>query len=334
MILLHYYWLRSIGTLSCLVFFVLSCGAEDDDIVVISNTVRCCDGRAMVRIHHSPNNSTAAVCRQNIVILGVGTAMSTGSYDRLSQSMVLASTNNDLVVVVLDPTPYDPVKLSQRAYANAVHWLITMKEMESLIDDDITLCDDMTLIVGGHSAGGATALNAITNGLLSTVPIAGYIGLDPYFVPTTPNEKLPVPSLLWGFGQTTCRVNVDHAAQAAYDVAPGGLRVLYRLESSSTQYYYSHCCFTDSGCLWVCSCQIDNRNLLHDIGLSVHQFITALQQRRGNQSTQRFDRADFSAAQFWLDPSDVIVFMDDDAFSSSSLVKENPPLTPAMALLL
>jgi hypothetical protein len=351
MILRQYDWRRFISAsiLGFVYVFVLSCcGAEqkhhrnieiildDDEIVVLSKTVRCCDNRAMVRIHHSLNNSTAAVCRKNIVLLGVGTAMSTGQYDRLSHAMVRASSNtsttdeNSLVVVVLDPTPYDPVKLSQRAYANAVHQLITMKELERLMtDDDVQFCDDLTLIVGGHSAGGATALNAITNDMF-TVPMAGFIGLDPYFVPTTPrNGKLPVPSLLWGFVQTTCRVNVDHAAQAAYDLSTDGLRVMYRLESSSTTQQYSHCCFTDSGCLWVCPCQIDNRNLLHDIGLAVHQFITALQ-RRSSNSTQRFGRADFPTAQFWLDPSDVTIFMDDNASSSLSLVEEKPSVTPAI----
>jgi hypothetical protein len=251
-----------------------------------------------------------------------GTAMSTNDYDQFSHALVTASTH-DLLAIVLDPSPHDPVKVSESAYSFAVNRLPA--ELESLID--VKLCDNVTLIVGGHSAGGASAIDALKADMFA-VPIAGYIGLDPYFVQTPDGNgaSIKVPSLLWGFVKTTCGVNIAHSANAAYLSSSDGFRVFYRLSSK-----FSHCCFTDAGCLWVCTCSQDNQNLLHDIGVSVDQFINSLQRK------SRFSRSGFPTDQFWLDPSNITIFVDDTLLrfprlrsttNYTNVVQSSAPLNP------
>lgn len=255
---------------------------------VITTTIRC--RGAIARIHHKDDSRIE--CRSNIAILAVGTAMKTQDYDLLAQAIVKTSSDN-AVVVILDFNPYDPLKLSPAAYARAVDALV-----EEKLETVLPLCNDsLNIFVGGHSAGGSSALEALVQDMFQTT-IAGYVGLDPYLV-RTDGDLILIPAIHWGFESTTCRVSVENAAKAAYERSKEGFRVFYRLSEP-----YSHCCFTNAGCMWVCSCAKQSDHLLHDIGISFDQFVSATLER------SRFQRNRFSTRQFKLQSSEFTLLMD------------------------
>jgi len=168
----------------------------------------------------------------DVVLMGVGTAMSVEDYnkistvivERLSQSQSPAT--GGIVFIVSDHNPGRIVKTSFTQYATLYN------EVQHQLHDLIPVCGNnnttttRNFYIGGHSASGQAALVAATRqNELNEVP-DGFIGWDPYDISdktilmdedsNTPNVPFPFPTLDWGFTKTTCFVPIEKAAAGAY----------------------------------------------------------------------------------------------------------------------
>ena len=168
---------------------------------------------------------------------------------------------------------------------------------------------------GGHSASGAAAFYGSK---LFDFPVAGFIGLDPF--PIQRREPLLIPALFWGFSVTTCGVSVQRAALAAYNQSMSGQRVMYQLQNShrkkvpsnESSCHYSHCAFTDTGCLVICplQCSTDSANdLRQDVAISLRLFLNVTNSSRLRHS---FSRRGFADSDFHLDPRESILMIDQE----------------------
>lgn len=121
-----------------------------------------------------------------------------------------------------------------------------------------------------------------------------------------PSPPLPIPSVYWGFQETTCSVSIEHAAWAAYNQTQAHRRAMYQLQASSN---FSHCCFADHGCMpHICSCTVANTAamVLHrDVGRSVQALLRHIQSGRHD-----FVPGQFQGSNFELDPISYKIFLD------------------------
>ena len=184
-----------------------------------------------------------------LLLLGVGTFMSVSDYDNLSRALTY---DQNLVVAVIDHNVQNLEKTSSTKFASLVHEIIF--QISSLIP--ICTRGQAKLLIGGHSASGEAAMNAWHEGLLSALPreTIGFIGLDPYEISnkTMPdNIIMSLPGLYWGFTTTTCLVEVQKAARAAYNKTVKDARVLYVIHNEKHDSQTSHCVFTDKGCGFI-----------------------------------------------------------------------------------
>ena len=218
-----------------------------------------------VRAHYPDNSSSSC----DAVLLGVGTAMSISSYDRLSSEL----TGRGYVTVILDHNPGNIVKTSDVKYAslandvkaNLLNWVSSSN------------CNSIEhWIMGGHSAGGQAAQNALANdGELADA----IFSIDPYNVSNA--GQVNIPAMYWGFDVTTCFVNKNDAAKAAY-YGSQNLRAFYRVKKKyswgpcgySPKYF--HCSFCDSHCPACTNCQKTPEHFFTDVANSVDKFISAV----------------------------------------------------------
>ena len=110
--------------------------------------------------------------------------------------------------------------------------------------------------------------------------------------------------------RTTPVIHAGGAAKAAYNRALPQFRVLFVLQENTT---FSHCCFTDHGCMQVCPCEADDNNdstsrdLHASVGTSIRWFLQAL------HSKEPFSQHQFPAARLpRLSPQQVKVILDDN----------------------
>ena len=202
-------------------------------------------------------------------IIGVGTSMSRSDYDNMANQM---ANTYGYVVVIMDHNPgnmvkTDPVKYRNCALeikANLLSWLAG------------TGCTSIShWILGGHSAGGQAAHNAIS----SDPNLADAIfSIDPYNIEGA--GHVDGPALYWGFNVTTCFVEKSDAAEAAYYYTDGP-RVFYRVKKVyswgpcgySPKFF--HCSFCDGHCPACTNCMLTPSYFFVDIANSVNKFITA-----------------------------------------------------------
>jgi len=244
----------------------------------------------------------------DVLVIGVGTAMSASDYDKLAQHIVSTS----LMVIILDHNPGHMVKTSATKYVNAMvgirnqlhviipHCGFDNKESGSINSSNDDRVDTATataskFLIGGHSASGLAALKAAQEGMFnetSFVP-SGFVGLDPYEISKrTMDMNSPLhqfPTLNWGFTDTTCLVQVQKAALGAYHLSSSsssssgnGGRILYSIDNS--QNTMMHCVFTDSGCgvaaFTVCPTEERYDWVYEGVAESVHKFLSALKSER------------------------------------------------------
>jgi hypothetical protein len=171
-------------------------------------------------------------------IFAVGTAMTCSDYATISKDIVLKSPS---VVIILDPNPNVIVKLDGKKFADNANELV--KDIATYLPK-VNIGSIKNIAVGGHSAGGQAAITSVTQGLLTFTP-AAFFGLDPFEVKVK-EMKIPTKALLWGFEKTTCAVDVNKAAKAAYEISPEDARVFYQVKNPDGQ--ITHCIFTDDGC--------------------------------------------------------------------------------------
>jgi hypothetical protein len=102
---------------------------------------------------------------------------------------------------------------------------------------------------------------------------AGFMGIDPFPVPKSP---IAFPTIDWGFEQSSCWVDKDHAAKRAYEVGDPDARVFYKIRNPNKD-QISHCSFTDKGCPL---CKIDEAQsqlIRIMIGETSKKFVAALE---------------------------------------------------------
>ncbi|MEZ4293634.1 MAG: hypothetical protein R3B70_01565 [Polyangiaceae bacterium] len=219
-----------------------------------------------VRVHYGPGSPVHC----EAVVLGVGTAMSPSGYDELSYRLV----DHGYVVVIMDHNPGNMVKTDAAKYA-ALAGHVKAHLLEWIPGSSCTSIAHW--ILGGHSAGGQAAQGAISKNPNLADAIAS---LDPY--DATAAGTVQVPAMYWGFETTTCFVDKNKAAKAAYDRSLGSHRALYRVKkqyswgSCGWAPTYFHCSFADEDCLGCTDCTATPPSYYDDVATSIHKFIQAL----------------------------------------------------------
>ncbi len=212
-------------------------------------------------------NPTAASC--DAIVIAVGTAMSRSDYDTLAKTLI----DYGYIVVIMDHNPGNMVKTDATKYRNCV--LDIQANILGWLSS--TNCDEIVLwIVGGHSAGGQAAQNAVAadSNLADAV-----FSIDPYDCSNT--GTVTVPALYWGFDMTTCFVEEDKAAKAAY-YGSSGPRALQRVDTYLIWCWcpgiapkFFHCSFCDYHCPGCTNCAFTPQYFFDDVANSVDKFITA-----------------------------------------------------------
>lgn len=196
-----------------------------------------------------------------VILFVVGTAMSCTAYSDLAANCV---SGQSTVFVAVDNNPGNIVKLSGEKTAEAFNDIaanITERSGD-------TVSSSATIFVGGHSAGGFSAIVAMqeNGGDLSFKP-AGYMGCDQLGrVAGVPSLKIECPTFAMGFTIQTCGITLDQAGLAAYNITSNSNRVMMQivnLKNFGNQ--ITHCIFTSGGCTSACPA--------HDAGAWVREVI-------------------------------------------------------------
>jgi hypothetical protein len=217
-----------------------------------------------IRIHYP--DSTPASCEA--ILIGVGTSQSRDDYDYLSEEL----NEYGYIVVIVDHNPGDMVKTDATKFrncalevkANLVNWMSG------------TNCTHIAhWIMGGHSASGQAAQNAVSGNATLADAI---FSIDPYDCSSTGNVN--VPALYWGFDVTTCFVDKNKAAKAAYYRSTGKrvfqkVKKVYKWGPCGYSPLYFHCSFCEGHCLACTNCMTTPDYFFLDVANSVKKFIDA-----------------------------------------------------------
>lgn len=217
-----------------------------------------------IRIHYDGNSPASC----DVIMLGVGTAMGANGYDKLSDQI----TNYGYIAVILDHNPGNLVKTDANKFRNLANEV--KANLLNWIPD--SGCNAVAhWIMGGHSAGGQAAQNAVarTPGLADAI-----FSIDPYNARDT--DPVNVPAMYWGFDVTTCFVNKNDAAKEAYNRSQDK-RAFYQVKRKyswgpcgySPKYF--HCSFCDGHCPACTNCMRTPQHFFDDVGLSVDKFVNA-----------------------------------------------------------
>ena len=245
----------------------------------------------------------------DVLVVGVGTAMSVEDYDKIAESIVTVTGTTSLVVIISDHNPGRIVKLSSTLYANLSNairdqlhsGLVPICNNNINIENNTVYGSNFSssidrqqqepqpqpqqgttnFLIGGHSASGQAALEAAQKELYDFVP-SGFVGLDPYDISEKTMDMespLQFPTLNWGFTNTTCFVQVEKAALGAFHLSSSDSgRVLYSIDNSQND--LTHCVFTDEGCgvsiVVVCPTEEKFEWVYESVAKSVHLFVNAL----------------------------------------------------------
>ena len=194
--------------------------------------------------------------------------MSRDSYDNLAAAM----SNYGYVVVIMDHQPGSMTKTDATKYKNCVVE-VQNNILGWLSGKGITSIAHW--ILGGHSAGGQAAQNAVSSNPWLAEAI---FSIDPYNCSNA--GSVSVPALYWGFNVTTCFVTKEDAAEAGY-YGSMGERAFYRAKKIyswgpcgySPKYY--HCSFADGSCPACTNCMYTPSTFYTDVAKSVNKFINA-----------------------------------------------------------
>jgi hypothetical protein len=230
-------------------------------------------------------DSTVSTFCDSVVMLGVGTGMTTEDYSLVSSAIVRGQPN--LIVLVTDHSPDWLVKSSEKDYVRVTN---AINDNLAII---LPLCSNTRshspkILVGGHSASGGTAWRCLHQ--LNFLP-HGFIGLDPFRIDPhdTSQDKRPrIPTINYGFTALTCGVSPDYAALASYEASGDWKRrILYRFDSSNVS-ALSHGSFTDHGCFGsICPAGYQADDVRSLVAKSVPIFLQSL-------STGNFTKSAFN----------------------------------------
>ena len=205
-----------------------------------------------------------------IFIFGVGTDMQSSNYMTISKEIVTRC--NAVLFIVLDHNPGNLIKLDGAKFASNANMIASnpSKYFPSVkVEGGGGVSTSIMFVIGGHSAGGSAAIDAMNDGQLLFTP-AGFLGLDPYGTSGFKGLHIPIPGLFWGFDKTTCFVKINKAAEACYDIAPVNARALYRVHNDDGN--IQHCIFADDGCL-ACPAKKVGYWIRGCVGSSVKTFV-------------------------------------------------------------
>ena len=217
-----------------------------------------------IRIHYPA--STPTYCEA--ILIGVGTSQARDDYDWLSEEL----TEYGYIVVIVDHNPGNMIKTDAVKFrncalevkANLVIWLSG------------TNCTGIAhWIMGGHSAGGQAAQNAVSGDANLADAV---FSIDPYNCSNT--GDVSVPALYWGFDVTTCFVDKNDAAKAAYYGSTGPrvfqkVKKVYKWGPCGYSPLYFHCSFCDDHCLACTNCKYTPDYFFIDVANSVKKFVDA-----------------------------------------------------------
>lgn len=215
-----------------------------------------------IRIHYP--DEAASEC--TAVFMGMGTAMRTDSYDKLATQV----TAHGHIFVALDHAPGNLVKTSADRYLN----LAEVVKDQLLVWLPDAKCNSINhWIMGGHSAGGQAAQNAVASqsGLADAI-----FSIDPYNAKDT--DPVNLPAMYWGFDTTTCFVDINDAAKEAY-YRSTNRRVLYQVNTDYSwgpcgySPTYFHCSFCDGHCPACTNCMLTPDHFFVDVARSLDHFI-------------------------------------------------------------
>jgi hypothetical protein len=224
-------------------------------------------GNGQVRIHYPSSSPTAC----EVIMLGVGTAMSDNDYDNLAGKL----NNFGYIVAIMDHQPGSLTKTDATKYKNLANE-IKANLLTWLSGTGVSCTNGVAhWIMGGHSAGGQAAQYAVGNnaGLADAI-----FSIDPFDVSSAP--IVSVPALYWGLDTTTCFVDKNKAGKAAYQRSSGQrefvrINVPYGLSVCGYSPKYFHCSFTDGTCPACTNCQYPPSSFYTEVATSVNKFINA-----------------------------------------------------------
>ena len=263
-----------------LLLFGISTSAE-----MVSNGTKLAEGH--IQFHY--DDATEWQC-DTVILMGVGTAMKAENYEKLSRQVV---TGGSTVLIMMDYNPFNFVKLSTKKYVRLANTVA--KRITTLIP----ACKQPPshgYIIGGHSAGGQAAMEALS--LLSFQPIA-FFGLDPFNAKNAlRTHNITVPAIYWGFSKTTCFVTAQYAARYAYEHTTSHKRVFFQVANTKTK--ITHCIFTDNGC-GGCVCPSNKADgwVRTAVGLTVNRFVAAI--TSGVFREQEFVLKDYDDVNVYVD---------------------------------
>lgn len=247
------------------------------------------------------DDSSLSSCCDAVVLLNVGTAMTVGAYSDLATSIVQQSSGT--VTIIMDTNPGWIQKQNGDLFvqvANAIASNLTDLVPSSCCEHE----PRNGYFIGGHSGGGEGAVRALMSSDLSFL-VAGFIGLAPYKIEDKGESRMSIEisSLLWGFSQTTCAVNREQAALAAYNVSPTTSRVFYDVQTNNRNPMFGgpHCSFTDNGCVGLCSGGSAFSWIHEAVGDSINRFTLAV-----------VAREQFQKEHFEIRPSDIKLYVNGD----------------------
>lgn len=183
-----------------------------------------------------------------ITLYVVGTNMNVYDYSDIASD---CATGQSMVFVVVNNNPTTGVKLNAQKTADAFNDIVA--NLTARLGDIIT--PDPSIFVGGHSAGGGSAIAAMkeNENLLDFNP-TGCLNTDPWDKNNIPNMKIGVPSLSVGFTIETCSVPPAVAGLAAYNITTVSNRVMMQVVNNKIDSgkRINHCSFTNDGCGLAC----------------------------------------------------------------------------------
>lgn len=208
----------------------------------------------------------------DVVLLAVGTSMRTSDYDKLATEIA----NRGYIVAIMDHNPGNMIKTSAARYSDGVQWI--QDNMVNWVRG--SGCEEIGLwIVGGHSAGGQAAQEALSDNPQLADAI---FSIDPYNCNDV--GEVDVPAMYWGIDATSCFVGKDDAAKAGFYKSQF-VRAFYQVNTRfgwswcgySPEYF--HCSFADDHCPGCTNCKTTPASFFVDVAESVDNYITALVNR-------------------------------------------------------
>lgn len=239
-------------------------------MLLILSVLACCVLGKLIRdggeIQLYGHDSDVAADGMNVLVIGVGTAMSANDYGKLCNK--IANTAVRTLVAMVDSHCWliNPIKLCSGPFADK------FKAVQTLIKE--LSFEAKSWFIGGHSAAGSAASYALIEKKLvvTSGKLAGYIGFDPF---QFKGQAINIPTLIWAFEKPSCFVDLKGGGAGFFNgtasyPATYGIKnnYLYTLKEG-----YQHCIFSDKGCIFGLLCGAKSEEALVKAHAAIAQSI-------------------------------------------------------------